>query len=213
MTTSAALLAILGALLIGAISPGPSFVLVSRIAITQSRWSGLAAAVGMGIGGTLFAALALLGLTTLLNQVEGLYMVLKLVGGIYLAWLGIRIWRGASEPLASTEVAVPQGRSLLRAFSFALVTQLSNPKTAVVYGSIFAAMLPAAPPSWLLIVLPPMVFAVETAWYAVVALTFSAEHPRALYLRGKAWIDRLAGSVMGLLGLRLILDALGTRKP
>lgn len=212
MATLAALLAILGALLIGAISPGPSFVLVSRIAITQSRMHGLAAAVGMGAGGTLFAALALLGLAMLLNQVEGLYGILKLVGGIYLAWLGIRIWRGASEPLASTGMAVPQGRSLLRVFAFALVTQLSNPKTAVVYGSIFAAMLPVAPPVWLLVVLPPLVFVIETAWYTVVALAFSAQHPRALYLRGKVWIDRLAGTVMGLLGLRLIVDALGTRK-
>src|SRR5262245_45423825 len=138
MAASTVLLAILGALFIGAVSPGPSFVLVSRIAITQSRLRGLAAALGMGVGGTLFAALALLGLAVLLTRVEMLYVVLKLLGGLYIGWLGVRIWRGAREPLAPIEVAVPQGRSLLRAFSFALLTQLSNPKTAVVYGSIFA---------------------------------------------------------------------------
>jgi threonine/homoserine/homoserine lactone efflux protein len=212
MTAHTALVAILGALLIGAISPGSSFVLVSRIAITQSRLQGLAAAIGMGLGGTVFAALALLGLAALLNRIEGLYIVLKLVGGIYLGWLGIRIWRGAREPLASMDVAIPRGRSLLRAFSFAVLTQLSNPKTAIVYGSIFASMLPASPPSWLLAVLPPLVFTVETAWYAVVALAFSAQHPRALYLRDKVWVDRLAGTVMGLLGVRLIVDAFSARR-
>jgi len=51
MSTTAILFGILGALLIGAISPGPSFVLVSRIAITASRLDGFAAALGMGLGG------------------------------------------------------------------------------------------------------------------------------------------------------------------
>lgn len=212
MSAAAALLAILGALLVGVISPGPSFVLVSRIAVTRSRLHGLAAALGMGIGGTIFAGLALLGLAALLNQVEWLYLVLKIGGGLYLAWLGIRIWRGAREPLAPAGSDAPQGASLFRAFSFGLLTQLSNPKTAIVYGSVFAAMLPAAPPFWLVSALPPLVFVIETAWYAIVALAFSASHPRALYLRAKLWVDRLAGGVMTALGLRLLLDAVGTRK-
>lgn len=212
MTATATLLAILGALLVGVISPGPSFVLVSRIAVTRSRLHGLAAALGMGIGGTIFAGLALLGLAALLSQVDWLYLALKIAGGLYLAWLGIRIWRGAGEPLTSADTGAPQGASLFRSFSFGLLTQISNPKAAIIYGSVFAAMLPAAPPSWLVSALPPLVFAIETAWYAIVALAFSASHPRALYLRGKLWIDRLAGGVMTALGLRLVLDAIGTRK-
>lgn len=212
MSSLAALLAIVAALLIGAISPGPSFLLVSRISITQSRFHGLAAAIGMGAGGTVFASLALLGLAALLSQVEWLYVVLKSIGGVYLTWLGIRIWQGAKQPLPVADFAALESRSLLRSFSFAFLTQLSNPKTAVVYGSIFAAMLPVGPPDWLLVTLPPLVFVVETGWYAVVALAFSAAYPQALYFRGKVWVDRLAGTVMGLLGLRLILDAIGTRK-
>lgn len=213
MSAAAALFAILGALLVGVVSPGPSFVLVSRIAVTRSRLHGLAAALGMGIGGTIFAGLALLGLAALLSQVEWLHLSLKIAGGLYLAWLGIRIWRGAGDPLAPTQADAPQGASLFRSFSFGLLTQISNPKAAIIYGSVFAAMLPAAPPSWLVLALPPLVFAIETAWYAIVALAFSASHPRALYLRGKLWIDRLAGGVMTALGLRLLLDAFGARRP
>jgi threonine/homoserine/homoserine lactone efflux protein len=213
MSESAVLLAILGALLIGVVSPGPSFVLVSRIAVTRSRLHGLAAALGMGIGGTLFAGLALLGLATLLSQVDWLHLALKIAGGLYLGWLGIRIWRGAGEPLPPAEVDGPQSNSLFRSFSFGLLTQVSNPKAAVIYGSVFAAMLPVSPPSWLVSALPPLVFVIETAWYAIVALAFSASHPRALYLRAKLSVDRVAGGVMAALGLRLLLDAVGTRRP
>ncbi len=37
-------------------------------------------------------------------------------------------------------------------------------------------------------------------------MTFSSERPRAAYLRGKRWIDRAAGAVMGALGLRLMIE-------
>ena len=90
---------ILGALLLGAMSPQPSFVLVSRIAAGSSRGDGLAAAFGMGLGGALFAGLALFGLVAVLTQAEWLYLALRVGGGMYLIHLGIRIWRGASEPL------------------------------------------------------------------------------------------------------------------
>jgi RhtB (resistance to homoserine/threonine) family protein len=204
-----ALLAILGALAIGAISPGPSFVLVVRTSIAQSRRDGLAAALGMGAGGVVFAALALLGLQALLMQAAWLYLALKVAGGAYLIYLGIRLWRGAGAPLTvgvdnSGIEAVP-GRSFL----MGLITQLSNPKTAVVYASIFAALLPAQPPFWLILLLPPLAFLVEAGWYSVVALLFSSPRSRSAYLWSKRWIDRAAGAVLCALGVRLILE--GTR--
>ncbi|MDX0974320.1 LysE family translocator [Sinorhizobium medicae] len=212
MFTTAALFGILGAILIGAISPGPSFVLVSRIAITGSRLDGLAAAAGMGLGGALFGILALAGLSALLLQVEWFYMTLKLIGGAYLVYLGIRIWRGADAPLSADTSVVFQRKSVWRSFTFALVTQISNPKTAIVYGSFFAALLPASPPDWLLLSLPPMIFLVEAAWYAAVALAFSANRPRGVYLHFKEWIDRIAGGVIVALGLRLLTEGLQSQK-
>lgn len=199
------LLSVLGALAIGAISPGPSFVLVARTSIAVSRRAGLAAAFGMGIGGVVFATLALLGLHALLIQVGWLHLILKVAGGLYLVHLAVRIWQGAAEP-----IRVPDGtansRGTLRSFGIGLTTQISNPKTAIVYASIFAALLPASPPTWILLALPPAVFLVETGWYAIVAVAFSAGRPRAVYLRSKAWIDRLAATVIGALGIRLVMD-------
>jgi threonine/homoserine/homoserine lactone efflux protein len=195
------------AIALGAISPGPSFVLVARTAIAGSRRAGLGTALGMGLGGLTFAALALLGLIALLAQVAWLYFGLKVLGGLYLLHLGWRLWRGAREPLTVDTVG-EAGTGFWRAVLLGLVTQLSNPKTAVVYAGIFAALLPAQPlPSWLALALPAAIFAVEFGWYALVATAFSAGGPRRLYLGAKTWIDRLAGGVMVALGIRLIVDA------
>jgi threonine/homoserine/homoserine lactone efflux protein len=200
-----AVLAILGALFIGVISPGPSFVLVARTAIAVSRSDGLAAAIGMGLGGVTFGVLALAGLTAVLATVEWLYAGLRILGGLYLIYLGVLIWRGAKEPIVVSHAAGGVSNPW-RSFVVALTTQVSNPKAAIVYGSVFAALLPPSLPGWIYIVLPPLIFVLETSWYAAVALLFSAETPRAAYLRSKHWFDRLAGTVMGLLGARLIAE-------
>src|SRR6185295_709638 len=130
MNSHLALLSILGTLAIGAMSPGPSFVVVVRASAALSRRDGLASALGMGCGGLVFASLALAGLQALLMQVAWLYLIVKVAGGAYLMYLGYRIWRGASTPLATTNGAQPTAGGWRRSFAIAFATQISNPKTA-----------------------------------------------------------------------------------
>lgn len=207
MTASAAVFAILVALLLGAMIPGPSFVLVARNAIGLSRRDGLATALGMGAGALFFGGLALAGLYTLLQAVEWLYIGLKIAGGAYLTYMAWKIWRGAKQPIAMDDRLAPQAGSVRKSFWTGITTQMSNPKTAIWYGSIFAALLPQHPPMWCYFVLPPLVFLVEFGWYTIVALCFSSRVPREMYLRAKTWVDRVAAMAIAALGLRLILNA------
>ncbi|MEJ1168834.1 LysE family translocator [Variovorax sp. CCNWLW235] len=205
------LLGIAGAMIVGAMSPGPSFVMVARTAVSASRGDGLAAALGMGAGGIVFAIAALVGLQAAFLAVPALYLGVKLLGGAYLVYLGIRIWRGAREPLAvSQEERSPGSRGNgWRAFLLGMGTQISNPKTAVVYASIFAAFLPREVPLALALAVPAVIFCIETGWYSIVALALSSAAPRSAYLRYKAWIDRAAGGVMVLLGVKLLSGVRG----
>ena len=201
-------LSIAGAILLGAVSPGPSFVIVARTAIARSRGDGLAAAIGMGAGGVLFAAFALLGLHAVLTAVPWLYFVLKILGGAYLVFIGCSIWRGARRPLQVSDGDVEaRTGTRLRSFWMGFLTQASNPKTAVVYASIFVSLLPREVPLSVVLVLPLLIFLIEAGWYSIVALVLSARSPRTAYLRAKAGIDRTAGGVMALLGIKLIFDA------
>lgn len=201
-----ALFGILAALTVGVVSPGPSFVMVARTAVCTSRREGIAAALGMGAGGVVFAVAALLGLHALLLAVPSLYLVLKLIGGLYLACLGYRIWACAERPLMIGDLAERAPTRTTRALALGFTTQISNPKTALVYASVFAAFLPGAQSLTFDITLVMLVFLVEAGWYSLVALSLASERPRSVYLRCKGWVDRLAGGVMIALGLKLALS-------
>ncbi len=207
MDPTLAFFSILGAIAIGMASPGPSFLFVARLSAESGARAGLAAALGMGFGGGLFAILAIAGLTALLEQAPWLYLGFKIVGGAYLVYLGHRLWRGAREPLPMTAPATTGRDGAMRPLFFALATQVSNPKTAVVYASVFAALLPAAVPLALALALPPALFLMEWGWYTLLALGFSRPRLRAAYGRAKRVIDRAAGGVMAMLGLRLLTGA------
>jgi len=206
MDTFTTLLAIAATLAIGAISPGPSFVYVAQNAVARSRNHGLVTAMGTGVGAAIFALLALLGLQAFLLAVPVAYTALKIVGGVYLLWLAYKIIRHSREPLSMGKVSMGE-KTLLATFRDGSFTQLSNPKTAVVFASIFTALLPREIPAYYYIALPLISFIIDAGWYSLVTVALSTERSRNVYIRFKTAIDRVAGSVMALLGLKLIFSS------
>ena len=107
MTPIVALLSILAAQVLGAISPGPSFLFVTRTSVAVSREDGLAAAAGMGLGAAIITAFALLGVRVVIAQVEWLYIGFKLLGGAYLLYLAfyplvaVGCWRLTRDRIGS----------------------------------------------------------------------------------------------------------------
>ncbi|WP_215845025.1 LysE family translocator [Candidatus Pantoea bituminis] len=202
------LLAIAAVLVMGVISPGPSFIYVARNAVSRSRLHGLVTALGTGAGAALFSVLAMAGLQKVLTAIPEMFIGLKVAGGAYLIWLAYKIARGASQPLDMTAGNMAAGNSLLKTFRDGLFTQLSNPKTAVVFASIFTALLPKHIPVAFYYIVPLMSFVIDAGWYSLVALLLSSEKPRQTYLRLKSRIDLISATVMGLLGARLIVTSL-----
>ncbi|WP_428717100.1 LysE family translocator [Undibacterium curvum] len=208
MNDFASLIGIAAAIFLGAASPGPSFLMVARTAASTGRSNGLSAALGMGVGALLFAVASLLGVNAIFLAVPKLYMSLKIVGGLYLVYLGVRIWRGAKQALdTSTNAAMTKALRRSSHFFLGFATQVSNPKTAIVYASVFVAFLPATPSIQFCLIVAALVFVIEAGWYAFVATALSSETSRGAYLRYKKWVDRSAGGIMGILGVKLATSA------
>ncbi|WP_120512167.1 LysE family translocator [Photobacterium salinisoli] len=200
------LLPILTLLTLGAMTPGPSFLLVAQTAMSGSRRQAFSVALGMGTGALIFALLASFGLVTLFQTVPELYLTFKLLGGLYLCVLAVRIWKQGKQP--SVHPMTPgKTKSVHSSFFFGLTTQLSNPKTAMVFSSVFAALLPAEVPSLTPVLLSMGVFLTNFGWYATVAMLLSTSRAQNVYLKTKKGICRVAGTLLGLFGAKLLVSA------
>jgi threonine/homoserine/homoserine lactone efflux protein len=206
--------AIAGVLFIGAMSPGPSFFIVAQNSLSKSRAHGVSTALGTGLGVSLFAILASFGVTALLQNVPSTYLVFKLLGGAYLLYLAYKIWAGASHPLEiiadddelKSKHSGKSGGGLFNAFLTGLVTQTSNPKTALVITGIFAAFVPAEPPSNTALLVALIAFVIDFSWYAIVAISLSTRTTRNVYKKAKVGFDRTAAIFLGVVGIKLLVS-------
>jgi len=192
-------------LMLGAMSPGPSFLIVTQTAMAKSRANGIAVALGTGLGAGLFALLAILGFYVVLEAVPWMYMLLKILGGLYLCFLAYKLWHSANEPMVFNAAPTSSSSDLLKSFLLGLVTQLSNPKTAIVIGGIFAAFLPTEVPAYGYVLLCLVAFVIDFVWYSAVAIVLSTPTAQQRYARFKKHINRAASGVMGVMGLKLVV--------
>lgn len=205
MTSVQPLLTVAVIHLVAAMSPGPSFLTVSRTALASGRSAGLVSALACGFGVLPWAVGAILGIVIVFNQAPWLYAACKAAGGLYLLYLAATVWQHATSPIEVAD-AIPR-QTLSQAFAQTFFTQITNPKVAVFFSAIFVSVLPPDPPMWIMVAIVAIVFANEAVWYSIVALGLSAARPRALYLRLKLVFDRAMGALLGALGVKLLSDA------
>ncbi len=200
------LITLWAAQLLAAISPGQSFVLISRLALSNPRPVAMSAVLGLGVGTIIWSSAAIAGLAIVLEHAAWAYTAFKIAGGVYLLFLAVMLWRHSRDPV-ELDPARQKRMGPWPAFMMGLATQLANPKVIVFFGSIFVALLPASSPAWVYVVAVIIVFGNEVGWYAVVAMLFSVQKSRNAYIRAKTWIDRAMAGFLGLIGARLIVDA------
>jgi threonine/homoserine/homoserine lactone efflux protein len=199
--TLADFLAVAALLTMGAVSPGPAVLMSARTGVTEGLRTGFFLATGIGLGAVFWAVLALSGLAVLFQIAPALLWAFKIAGGLYLVWMAVGMWRHAPDPLPDLTDAPP--RSALSAFRLGLLTQLSNPKPAVLLSAIFIGTVPPGTPFWVLAALLAYLFTVETTWNTVVARIFSFQTTRRTYTGAKSIIDRSFGGLLALLGVKI----------
>lgn len=111
-------------------TPGQDLILVISRSVTQGGRAGLVSAAGISFGLTGHAVLAALGLGAVLRTSETLFLAFKLVGVLYLAYLGIKLLRQGDMDLSGT---VSARASCGKLFREGALCNLSNPKVALFY--------------------------------------------------------------------------------
>ena len=113
-----------------AITPGPGMLYVAARSISGGRAEGLASSFGTAVGGFVHVIGGAVGVSAILMASAEIFTVLKLVGALYLIWLGLRTWRQAGFDLTDIRVEAAGCR---RAFLEGILVEVFNPKTAAFF--------------------------------------------------------------------------------
>ena len=212
MTVEQALLSFTLAAGLLTITPGLDTALVLRTAAVEGRKQALLAGMGICSGCLLWGVAASFGLGALLAVSGFAYNVLRIVGAIYLGYLGIKLLIRAFAPISSNRAVRPalvknKGRGSSRWLQRGLLTNLLNLKVGVFYLSFFPQFIPTSVQVWSFSILLALIHAIEgLLWFLLLT---NATEILSGWLRQRRVVmalDSAMGAIFIGFGLRLALD-------
>ena len=199
-------LGFLAAAVLITVSPGPDNLMVLGFGMSRGRAQGIAFGLGCGFGCLSHTALAALGVSALIAASPMAFMALRIGGGLYLVWLGIRALRSSGQ----VRVAAMRDADepLSRLFARGLLANAINPKVVLFFLSFLPQFIVAGRGhvGWQTAQLG-LVFTVQAALLFGLLGYFSGSVGQWLqrHARAGTWLDRLAGTIFVALGVRMIV--------
>ena len=206
MLSWSAIFGVFAVALVLVLTPGPNMIYLVSRSISQGRRAGMVSLAGVAVGFLVYLAATNLGLAVVFTAVPALYTVVKLAGAAYLAWLAVQALRGTVSAFEPAELQQDSSRKLL---GMGLMTNLLNPKIAIMYLSVIPQFVDPGAGHVLLqgFALGSVQIAVAVAVnLAIVVLAGSIA--RFLAVR-PTWLKMqryLMGTVLGLLAVRVATD-------
>lgn len=183
------------------ITPGPNMLAVIAASAAHGRGAGLRTGLGLVAGASVWASAAMLGAEALFRAFPDIALGLRLAGACWLAWLGVKMLRGA---LAEGEAA-PAFAPSRRPFRTGIAVQLTNPKAALFFGSVLTAFTPTDASTGLRAAVVLFCVGFAVVGHAITATVFSAPPARAVFAAARRKISALFGA--GFLGLGALAAA------
>lgn len=176
--------------------PGPTILLVVAYALGHGRAAASATVIGVALGDLTAMTASMLGLGALLATSATLFTALKWIGGAYLVWLGIQLWRAPVTVAPEAEPDAPRAPALRIALHTYAVTAL-NPKSIVFFVAFLPMFLDTAQPLLPQMAILEVTFIVlATLNAAAYGLLASAARTRIRKPAVRMWINRAGGSMM-----------------
>ncbi|MEN3150497.1 LysE family transporter [Neorhizobium sp. IRAMC:178] len=192
---------------VACITPGPNTLLVMRYALTAPRRVPIMAAMGTITGTLCWGFAGWLGINVLFQAAPFAYVALKIVGGLYLVWLGLKIFLDARKSRRSADIVAARIEVPLKtAYRMGLATNLANPKSALFVASLFAATMPAGTPFLYGLAAIAVMVAVSTVYYTFLVALITHRTVAAAYIKAKKKIDLGVGMVFVGFGTKLLMS-------
>jgi len=205
MLTLSQTLAFLATALVLTASPGPDNLMVLSMGMSRGRLAGIAFGLGCALGCLSHTLLAVLGVSALVAASPFAFTLLKVVGGVYLVWMGVQAWRHAGAVRVGGGTV--DNTSLRQLFVKGLIANAINPKVVLFFLSFLPQFVVASQGQveWQLGLLGVLFTAQAAVLFGLLGY-FSGSVGAWLNRRPTAgqWLDRLAGTVFIGLGLRMM---------
>ncbi|MBY7142435.1 LysE family translocator [Virgibacillus sp. NKC19-3] len=190
--TNAFIVGIMSALL-----PGPDLILLIKNSLQSGRSQGVATSLGVATALIIHIAYTILGFAILIEMFPSLLNTIKVLGALYLVWLGWKTIRGQSKVVNEpTEGKPAKNHSIKNSFSEGFMCNLLNPNSALFFLSVFSQLIHTSTPIYMSWLYGFIVILIVFLFYAIFAFFISNMKFRRFYFVYKQWFDNTLGLIL-----------------
>ena len=175
----------------GAISPGPSLAVVIRNTVKGGRAQGIMTGLGHGLGLTIYAFIAVMGLSSMLIGNQTLFAVVQIAGSFWLIWIGFNMILSSSK-----ESSDFQEESERKGFIEGFMISFLNPKILVFFVAVFSQFIHQKLTGVDRIIIVIVAGVIDTSWYILVAAVLAGSSLIEKIKTRSVWIDRITGLLL-----------------
>lgn len=189
-------------------SPGPNFLAVVSAGLGRGRRAAIMTVLGVTSGMLIWACAVAFGLATLLAYHPGLLTLMKLIGGSYLLWMGMKALRSAGKPGSPNAEASQNTLSDWQAWRHGLLVVITNPKAALMWVAVGTFLFGSGLSPMEVAGFGPVAALSAFLIYGGYGLLFTTELAMWTYRRISKWIEVSMGLAFAGLGGNLIWNGI-----
>jgi len=194
------------------LSPGPDFVLIVKSAIRNGNKKSIGIAVGISVANALYISLCLIGVGSILAKSATVLVTLKVMGGLFLIYLGIQALRAKKDSYKKIALAETNNRQLettwISEFITGFMSGLLNPKNLLFYLSLFTVVLTKEVSLSFKITLGIWMTTVVLFWDIAIIYLLSTSRVQRKFSKIAYYLDKLTGAILGMIGFTIVKSAI-----
>ena len=191
---------------IGAMSPGPSLALVIRNNINFNRLAGIMTSIGHGLGIAVYATIAVLGLGLILQTNQNLFIIIQVLGMIFLFFLGILfIFKKKTNEVIKEKKIQNQINSFLQGFIIAVI----NPKILIWFTAIYSQFISIEASLSFNIILISTASIIDAIWYIIISILITGYGVKNFLIDKEQLIQKITGIVLLIISISMLFNITG----
>lgn len=192
--------------ILGALSPGPDFIVISRNAISHHRRAGLWTSFGIGTGMFIHGTYCVLGLALIISKSLLLFSILRYIGATYLIYLGIKSFFVRKQTQMVTHSINRAPLSNLQAYRDGLLVNLLNLKCIIFMLAIFTTVVKPQTPYPIQFIYLVDLALITMDWFCLISVILTYSRVKKALNRTQTIVSKVMGGFLILFGLDLLIN-------
>lgn len=201
------LVVVIFAMFLAVISPGPDFAMVLKQSITYGRKTSIYSSIGIGLGISVHVIYTILGIGLIISKSIILFTTIKLLGALYLIYLGYKSLKSAGFKVEEKQVLGKESISNKKAFIQGFLCNALNPKATLFFVSLFTVIISIDTPIYIQAIYGVICIFITMTWFVFLSLVLSFKKVRNFFNSFGKWFDKTIGVVLISLGLTIAFSS------